>query len=141
MDKLEINEIQKVINQHFDKILNLQLSDREFRIAIRRDEIPIIIKAIIENNNLVLEFDKILFDEIINNEFKFKNEDEKSRIIINNISLIKKSKKEIKIGKELIKYKKRLPQSNFKETIKSHKQKRAINAIYDIIKLHIITKL
>lgn len=137
MEKKNKETLQNVINKHFDKILDLQLPDRVFRIAIRNDEIPLLIDANVKNDKLILRFNRIIFDEIVHNEFNSSNEDDKSTIIINNISNLKRNKKDIKIGRELIKFKKRLPSESVIETVKSHKQKRVINAIYDIIKLHI----
>lgn len=137
MEKKNKETLQNVINKHFDKILDLQLPDRVFRIAIRNDEIPLLIDANVKNDKLILRFNRIIFDEIVHNEFNSSNEDDKSTIIINNISNLKRNKKDIKIGRELIKFKKRLPSKSIIETVKSHKQKRVINAIYDIIKLHI----
>lgn len=137
MEKKNKETLQNVINKHFDKILDLQLPDRVFRIAIRNDEIPLLIDANVKNDKLILRFNRIIFDEIVHNEFNSSNKDDKSTIIINNISNLKRNKKDIKIGRELIKFKKRLPSKSIIETVKSHKQKRVINAIYDIIKLHI----
>lgn len=136
MDKLKIIEkFQHIIDSQFDKIIKVKIDTNIYRIAIRRDQIPIIRDFEISNNNLFISFASVDNSIKINeNMIVFKDsEGEIKGITISKIDKLKSQSYRTKLNRSILEYIKSLPENDTNQTIFKHKQNRLAHALSEII--------
>jgi uncharacterized protein YuzE len=144
MDKLKIIEkFQNIVDSQFDKIIKVKIDSNIYRIAIRRDQIPVIRDFEISNNNLFISFANVNNSIKINeNIIVFKDsEGEIKGITISKIDKLKSQSHRIKLNRSISEYIKNLPENDTTQTILKHKQNRLAHALSEIIEIVPVTDL
>lgn len=136
-DTIVYEKIQDIIDKEFNKILVIDIGDKSYKIAIRKDQIPKIKQVKIKDDKVVII---TLSDNIKSpNTTQFLNfikndEGEIKGIIISDYNKLNESTYRTKINKYIVEEIKKIPEENTKQILFKHKQKRIAHAISEIIK-------
>jgi uncharacterized protein YuzE len=138
MDKLKIIEkFQHIVDSQFDKIIKVKIEKNIYRIAIRRDQIPVIRDFKVSNNSLFISFSNVENSIKINENITvFKDsEGEIKGISISQIDKLKSQSYRIKLNRLISEYIKSLPENDTTQSIFKHKQNRIAHALSEIIEI------
>lgn len=137
MQKIDIeNKIQEIVNEHFDKILKIDIGNNEYNIAIRKEQIPKIEFLELEKDHFCIMFEKNMKYGEINLDYNIitDNNNKIEGVVIGNVNKLKSDNYVNKINKYMTSLIDDIPMTNTKEIVLKHKQKRLIYAISEILK-------
>lgn len=137
MQKSEIIEkMQNLVNDEFDKILKIKVGDNEYRIAIRKDQIPKISHLDISNNNIKISFDGLNTNETTSGVFELVKDlnGEIRQVTINDADKLKNESYRYKLNRELLSQIKNIPEGDLNQSINKNKQKRVAHALAEIMR-------
>lgn len=132
----DIKKYQEIIDNEFKKILKINIDNRELKIAITKNEVPIIKEFNIDDNSIFITFSDYYRSIKEEKDFEIvKNRNgEIVAVSVKNFNKFRNENYFNKFRKMLISEINDFPESNSIEILKKHKQIRVAHAISEILK-------
>ena len=133
----KIKELQEIVDREFNKILKVNIDNKLFNIAIRKDQIPQIQEFKILDNSMWISFVKLNSPVYKAKEhYMIKNKDgEIIGLLINQLSKLKSKDYRFKVNRMMLNEIKEFPENDTNEILMKHKQKRIAHALSEIINI------
>lgn len=127
------NRFQKIIESHFNRISKININNFEYRIAIRKDQIPSIKQIELHNDNLIIILEDIRGLKNKGNLINRNSNGYINCIEINNLKNLKNPTYKRKLMRELLIDINNLPENNKNQILNKHKDRRLAHALSEII--------